>query len=160
MRVFYNRFGADLAVIPRMGKYNVKTPTVTLIGLLTALLLMLPSSVLAQGRGGRAPRAGSHGVGGGHIPAHGPAPMRGQQRPAPEHPNYTDQRGHPNAPHVHGNDRWIGHSFPSKDSRFHLDHPWEHGRFTGGIGRGHIFRLAGGNARLGTYVHVTYLGGP
>jgi hypothetical protein len=90
------------------------------------------------------------------------------------------------------------------DARLHLDHPWEHGHFTGGFGRGHVFRLQGGNrerfwfggnyfsvapleyafcddwlwiatrsrstktpitwavlaynVRLGTYVHVTYLG--
>jgi len=27
---------------------------------------------------------------------------------------------------------------------YHLDHPWEHGRFSGGIGPQHIWRLHGG----------------
>jgi|HubBroStandDraft_4_1064222.scaffolds.fasta_scaffold57204_3 hypothetical protein len=64
---------------------------------------------------------------------------------------------------------------------YHLDHPWEHGHFTGGFGRGHDIGYCGDwnwdsddiviyedpdhvgwylayDVRLGTYVHVEYLG--
>ena len=130
-----------------------------------------------------------------------PQPQPGEQRR-----NYQDQQGHPDAPHVHAqDDRWIGHDTGRNDPHYHLDHPWEHGRFAGPIGASHIWRLRGGgrdrfdiggyffqvspydydhvsdwqwdsddlvlypdpdhdgwylvyNPRLGTYVHVLYLG--
>jgi len=138
------------------------------------------------------------------APAHGPREFRGTPRPADPQRHYNDQPGHPDAPHVDHN-RWVGHDTGRDDPRYHQEHLWEHGRFEGGLGREHRWRLAGGgpsrfwfnnwywsvapadvifcngwlwdsddiviyedpdhpgwylayNERLGTYVHVMYLG--
>lgn len=80
---------------------------------------------------------------GGRPPAHGPTPVR-TSHPAAEPRVFNDKEGHPNVPHVHSNGKWIGHETGPGDVHYHLDHPWEHGRFTGGSGRGHEWRLAGG----------------
>jgi len=137
-------------------------------------------------------------------PARGPEIYRGTPKQATPDRKYSDKEGHPNVPHVDKN-KWIGHDTGRGDVRYHLDKPWEHGRFTGGFGRGHVWHLGGGgpnrfwfngwywnvaaadiafcdgwywdrddiviyedpdhdgwylayNVRLGTYVHVMYLG--
>lgn len=149
-------------------------------------------------------------VGGGHIPAHGPA-RSPAHRAAPagakaEAPNYAHVTGHPDAPHVDArNDRWVGHDTRAREAGLRLEHPWAHGRFGGVFGPSHVYRLGGGdyrrfgfngaffsvapvdfgyagdwlwnsddivlyedpddvgyylayNVRLGTYVHVEYIG--
>ena len=165
--------------------------------LAVALFATLPALAQHPGGGGRpAP------------PAHAPAPFHGVPHPPEEHRDFSDHKDHPNAPHVdvnHGHENWVGHDTGRDDAHYHLDHPWEHGRFNGGFGPDHRWRLAGGgpgrfwfggfyfsvapydvgycdgwlwdsddviiyddpdhdgwylayNARLGTYVHVEYLG--
>ena len=89
-------------------------------------------------------------VGGGHIPARGPAVTKAAG-PAHSQPSATragnfipvDESGHPNVPHVDARtDRWVGHDTGAGDPRYHLDRPWAHGRFTGGFGPQHVFVLA------------------
>lgn len=180
---------------------------------LVAIFSMVGLSVLAQerGRGGQQRGGGKPEVGGGYIPKRGPARVqappssRTDNREPAENRKFNDRSGHPEAPHVHTDGKWIGHDTGRDDAHYHLDHPWEHGRFPGGIGRGHSWRLGGGgrdrfwfggfffavspydygyvdswfwdsddiviyedpdhpgwylayNMRLGTYVHVNYLG--
>jgi hypothetical protein len=142
-----------------------------------------------------------HGPGEFHGTPYQPPPQRDQGRPER---NYSDKPGHPDAPHVDGK-TWVGHDTGHGDPHYHVEHPWEHGHYSGGFGPHYVWHLAGGgpgrfwfngwywnvapydvafcdgwlwdsdqiiiyddpdhvgwylayNVRLGTYVHVMYLG--
>ena len=91
----------------------------SLVGLLSVLLMCAVPAFAERGGGG-----GHAGVGGGHIPVHGPVPARvGHPAPAPGPHGFSDTNGHPNAPHVHSNGEWIGHGSGHDDPHYHLDHP-------------------------------------
>ena len=76
-------------------------------------------------------------------PAHGPAEFHGTPQAPDAHRDYRDHDGHPNAPHVDGR-VWVGHDTGHGDARFHLDRPWAHGHFAGGLGPRFVWHLNGG----------------
>jgi hypothetical protein len=105
-----------------------------------AVLSVITVSALAQEK-----RGDNKAVGGGHVPARGPAPFKGKTPAAPEKRAVPEAPGHPAAPHVDAKgDKWVGHDTGPNDARYHLDKPFEHGRFTWGIGKSHVFHLGGG----------------
>jgi hypothetical protein len=120
----------------------------TMIGLLMLSLSCAVPAYAQHGGGGEQPAGhGAHGgggvIGGGRIPGHGPSPMRGKEGHSGGSRDHRDADGHPNAPHVHADGRWMGHDSGRGDQHYHLQHPWAHGHFTGGFGR--QFLLRGGN---------------
>ena len=177
---------------------------------LSALLVFAVPVFAQQGHPpeGHPPSGGSHPA---PPPAHGPSEYHGTPYHEPEAHGqpaprvYSDHPGHPNSPHVDPPNHWVGHDTGHDDVHYHIDHPWEHGHFTGGFGPQHVWRIEGGNpsrfwfhgwywsvapydigfcdgwlwdtdqiviyddpdhvgwylaynTRLGTYVHVQYLG--
>ena len=104
---------------------------------------------VAQHGGGGGHMGGGEGVhvGGGFVPQHGPE-MRGGGAPVGGpgfgggDRHFNDFNGHPDAPHVHDNGEWIGHQ--GGDPHYHLDHPFDHGRFPGQFGPSYVYRLGGG----------------
>src|SRR5260370_34614178 len=102
-----------------------------LIGLL-AICFVFSLSALAQHHGHEGKDRPEVGGGRQNIPKHGPARVS-NPRPAEENRHFNDREGHPNAPHVHNGREWVGHDTGRGDAHYHLDHPWEHGRFTGGF---------------------------
>lgn len=56
-----------------------------------------------------------------------------------------DQPGHPESPHVQADGTLAGQECGKNDAHYHLDHPFEHGRFAGGFEPDYVFHLAGGD---------------
>ncbi len=95
-------------------------------------------------------------VGGGYIPAHGPArtpASKARKSAAPSRAAQPVQRtadapGHPVAPHVDvRSGQWVGREAGANDPRFRLARPWEHGHFTGPTGAQYVWRIRSGNAQ-------------
>ncbi len=113
--------------------------------LAAGILTLIPAFSQRGEQKGGAQRGGAGGqVGHGYVPPRGPAPVKAAPKVAPA--RGPEEAGHPEAPHVHADGQWVGHDTGKNDAHYHLDHPWEHGHFEGGIGPSHVWRLGGGGA--------------
>jgi hypothetical protein len=122
---------------------------------MTRPALLLALCVAMGGASAHAQQGGWRGNPGntGHFPGgppHGPA--RAQPAPPAAHqpapPPGSQGHGAParqevERPHVDPRARWVGHESGPNDVRYHVDHPWAHGRFRRPIGRGHLYRIGG-----------------
>ena len=108
-----------------------------------ALAVLLTLSVPSLAKHGDK-RGEGHGRGNENVPGHGPSKVRHPPHDVPLHREFRDSEGHPNAPHVHSDGRWVGHDSGRDDAHYLVDHPWRNGHFNGGFGRKHIHRMEGG----------------
>jgi hypothetical protein len=115
----------------------MKALRIAMMSVFTIALMSVPAWSQKEEKGGAKASGGK--VGGGYIPKRGPAPAKPGAAPRAPEP-----AGHPSAPHVHANGEWVGHDSGKADPKYHVDKPFEHGRFSGGFGRGHVWHLAGG----------------
>jgi hypothetical protein len=121
------------------------------------LVVILSGDALAQQRGGAKARPSGHvaqpraaqPVGRGYVPTRGPsrAPARPPARAVPraDPRSFRDRPEHPEAPHVHRDNTWVGHTSGRNDLHYRLSRPWEHGHFTLGLGPRFVYRIEGGN---------------
>ena len=84
-----------------------------------------------------------------HIPAKGPEPVRhaapAQNRPAAQEPNRPAAQAPNREQRVTPEGKWVGHDTGRNDRAYHVDHPFQHGRFKGGFGPSHVWHLSGGS---------------
>jgi hypothetical protein len=76
------------------------------------------------------------------VPASGALGQRGEPHAHAE----VGQRGGGERPHVDPDARWVGHDSGRRDPRYHVEHPFPHGRFKQPMGRGHVYRIGGWDA--------------
>ncbi len=142
-----------------------------------------PTGVRAQ-RGheehGREEQGAQTRVGDGFIPRHGPPAAARAEHGREEHAvapqRVLDSEGHPNGPHVHAGGKWVGHdsgrgggperfwfhgfyfSVAGDDYPYRADWIWNSDPIVIYEDPDHVGWYLAYSARLGTYVHVLYLG--